>query len=66
MRAKTQAALEKAEAKIATLEARVAEIEANLSQGTGDLVALATEHTKAQGELTATLTEWERLSEELG
>ena len=64
-RAKTQAALEKAEAKIATLEARLAELEASLSTGTGDLVALATEHTQTQEQLTATLTDWERLSEEL-
>jgi ATP-binding cassette, subfamily F, member 3 len=65
-RAKTQAALEKAEAKIANLEARLAELEASLASGKGDLVALATEHTQTQEQLTATLTEWERLGEELG
>jgi ATP-binding cassette subfamily F protein 3 len=65
-RGKTQAALEKAEARIATLEARLAELEASLGTGTGDLVALAAEHTKTQDELATTLTEWERLSEEIG
>ena len=65
-RSKTQAALEKAEAKIATLEARLGELEASLATGTGDLVALATEHTQTQESLTVTLTEWERLGEELG
>ena len=65
-RGKIQAALEKAEARIATLEARLAELEASLGTGTGDLVALAAEHTKTQDELAKTLTEWERLGEEIG
>ncbi len=64
-RAKTQAALEKAEQRIAVLETRLTELEASLGTGTGDLIALAAEHTQTQNQLAQALTEWERLGEEL-
>ncbi|WP_395139144.1 hypothetical protein, partial [Armatimonas sp.] len=65
-RAKTQAAVDKAEQRIALLETRLGELETSLGAGNGDLIALAAEHTQTQNQLAQALTEWERLGEELG
>ncbi|MGC4048052.1 MAG: ATP-binding cassette domain-containing protein [Armatimonas sp.] len=58
-RAKAQAAVEKAEAKVQALEAKLVEIEQALSTGTGDQLALATQHTDTQAELDEAMRLWE-------
>ena len=58
-RAKAQTALEKAEAQVNTLENRLTELEAALSRGSGDLVALAAQHTHLKEEVDAAISAWE-------
>ncbi len=57
--ARAQQALEKAEAAVQRLETELAEVEAKLGLGTGDMVALAAEHTRLQSALDDAMALWE-------